>query len=272
MRSRTRLEGHAGRPGRRQDRPRSEGRSHPPRRRADPQDPRGAGPRLARGEFHQPARAGHGDHRGHRLRVVAGACRTIRSTAISGSSRSSFKSSPSRPCCKRPRGSATIGPAAWPCWPSPGSHEAEFSYHYDYSTSLGPRMQFDTYGNVYYSNYDPFTPEHDGAPTRACRWRSRSATSSRRCPATTGWNIVDEGMKPKFATVFAQLYLKVNEEEKAFPYIEKARADPIRARPRSWPRSSSASGPKTTTPTLSNCGAAGSSTSTDSITGPRGSR
>ena len=36
--------------------------------------------------------------------------------------------------------------------------------------------------------------------------------------------VLDEGIKPKFATVFAELYLKVNEEEKAFPYIEKLAA------------------------------------------------
>ena len=32
---------------------------------------------------------------------------------------------------------------------------------------------------------------------------------------------VDQGIKPKFATVFAKLYLKVNEEDEAFPYIER---------------------------------------------------
>ena len=48
---------------------------------------------------------------------------------------------------------------ASPCWPRPGSREAEFSYHYDYSTSLGPRMHYDPFGNMYYSNYDPFSPD-----------------------------------------------------------------------------------------------------------------
>ena len=38
-------------------------------------------------------------------------------------------------------------------------------------------------------------------------------------------------MKPKFATVFAQLYLKVSEDEKAFPYIEKlAQSNPRKAK------------------------------------------
>ena len=38
-------------------------------------------------------------------------------------------------------------------------------------------------------------------------------------------------MKPKFATVFAELYLKVNEEEKAFPYIEQlSKTNPRKAK------------------------------------------
>ena len=42
---------------------------------------------------------------------------------------------------------------------------------------------------------------------------------------------VDEGIKPKFATVFAKLYLKVNEEDEAFPYIEQlARTNPRQAK------------------------------------------
>ena len=61
--------------------------------------------------------------------------------------------------------------------------EAEFSYHYDYSTSLGPRMQYDAYGNIYYSNYDPFTPEmmarQRGMPM-ALRGRRRRQEHARR--------------------------------------------------------------------------------------------
>ena len=42
---------------------------------------------------------------------------------------------------------------------------------------------------------------------------------------------VDPGIKPKFATVFAELYLKVSEEEKAFPYIEQlSKTNPRKAK------------------------------------------
>src|SRR5262249_31311246 len=41
------------------------------------------------------------------------------------------------------------------CW----LKEAEFSQQFDFSTSLGPRMQFDPFGNIYYSNYDQMSPQ-----------------------------------------------------------------------------------------------------------------
>ena len=50
-------------------------------------------------------------------------------------------------------------------------------------------------------------------------------------PCDKWLEFVDPGMKPKFATVFAQLYLKVSEDEKAFPYIEKlAQSNPRKAK------------------------------------------
>ena len=43
--------------------------------------------------------------------------------------------------------------------------------------------------------------------------------------------LAEEGLRPKLANVFAQLYLKANEEAKAFPYIEQlARTHPLKAR------------------------------------------
>ena len=81
-------------------------------------------------------------------------------------------------------------------------------------------MQYDTYGNVYYSNYDPFTPEMM-ARQRGMPAALRVGDVVKNTPGADWLAYVDEGMKPKFATVFAELYLKVSEEEKAFPYIEQ---------------------------------------------------
>ena len=109
-------------------------------------------------------------------------------------------------------------------------NEAEFSYHYDFSTSLGPRMQFDPYGNVYYSNYDPFTPDMM-ARQRGMPLALKVGDVVKNMPGDKWLEYVDPGMKPKFATVFAQLYLKVSEDEKAFPYIEKlAQSNPRKAK------------------------------------------
>jgi hypothetical protein len=102
--------------------------------------------------------------------------------------------------------------------------EAEFSHKFDYSTSLGPRMQFDPFGNMYYSNYDQMSPEmmmqRQGNMPRALL----TGDVVKNRPGDPWLAVLDEGIKPRFATVFAQLYLKVNEEEKAFPFIEKLSA------------------------------------------------
>ena len=92
--------------------------------------------------------------------------------------------------------------------------EADVSYTYDTSTSMGPQLQRDQFGNFFYGS----------------RMVSRSP-SSRISAIATGelldikpsdlWlaKITDD-MKPKFAMSFAKLYLKVSEDESAFPHIE----------------------------------------------------
>jgi hypothetical protein len=108
--------------------------------------------------------------------------------------------------------------------------EAEFSYHYDYSTSLGPRMHYDPFGNLFYSNYDPFSPEMM-ARQRGLPLAVKVGDVVRERPGDAWLAYVDEGIKPKFATVFVKLYLKVNEEDEAFPYIERlAKTNPRQAR------------------------------------------
>ncbi len=109
--------------------------------------------------------------------------------------------------------------------------EAEFSYYYDYSTSLGPRMYYDNFGNVFYNNYDPFSQnmmmrQRGGMPTAL-----KVGDVVKERPGDAWMAFVDEGIKPKFATVFAKLYLKVNEEDEAFPYIDQlARTNPREAK------------------------------------------
>ena len=82
---------------------------------------------------------------------------------------------------------------------------------------------------------------------------------------------MDDSSRPKLAAVVAQLYLKVNEEDKAFPYIEQlAAAQPHEAKElvkeflRVWTR--------TTTPTPRATRTATRGSSSASSSGPRASR
>ncbi len=196
------------------------------------------------------------------------ACRPSPSTPTSGSNRSRCKSWPSRRCSDK-------GPPARQEWSSSLAllaeawlREAEFSYHYDFSTSLGPRMQYDPYGNVYYSNYDPFSPEmmarQRGMPMAVQGRRPRQGTARRR---------LGRLRRPRDQTqVCHGLRQALPEGQRGGRGVSlhrAARDAPTPARPRSWRRSSSGSGPRTTTPTRSSCAAAGSSTSTGLTIGPR---
>lgn len=92
--------------------------------------------------------------------------------------------------------------------------EAQVTYQYDKSTSLGPRMQRDNYGNFFY--WDPDQQQFQGnAPqtvkiAKLLEIRPNDAWLAR----------VESTLRPKIDMVSAQLLLKVGEEEKAFPYIE----------------------------------------------------
>jgi len=102
--------------------------------------------------------------------------------------------------------------------------EADFSRQYDYSTSLGPQMQFDPFGNVYYSNMMDQSPQmmmqRQGNMPRALV----TGDVLKNRPGDAWLESLDRGIQPRFETIFAQLYLKVNEEDDAFPYIERLAA------------------------------------------------
>ena len=81
-------------------------------------------------------------------------------------------------------------------------------------------MYYDPYGNSYYSNYNPFSPDMM-ARQRGLPMAVKVADLVRERPRDEWVAFVDQGIKPKFATVFAKLFLKVNEEDEAFPFIER---------------------------------------------------
>lgn len=100
--------------------------------------------------------------------------------------------------------------------------EADFSRRFDLTRSLGPRMQYDSFGNVYYSNMmNEMSPEmmmqRQGNMPKALT----TGDVLKNRPGDAWLGSLDDGIRPKFATVLAQLYLKVDEEETAFPFIER---------------------------------------------------
>ncbi|MFO0807167.1 MAG: hypothetical protein U0746_00930 [Gemmataceae bacterium] len=102
--------------------------------------------------------------------------------------------------------------------------EADFSRQYARSTSLNPGMRRDRYGNIYWMNQDF---EDDGNnPYMMNRQQNLpqpvNAGDVLQAQPSEAWLAhVDEDLRPKIAMALAQLYLKVNEETQAFPYIEK---------------------------------------------------
>ncbi len=96
--------------------------------------------------------------------------------------------------------------------------EANHAYRFSSAESLGPRMQRDAYGNIFYIGYSgnrgPQSPVRAIDPGELLKITPSEAWQAQ----------LDDSLTPRFATVVAKLYLKVNEEALAFPFIEKLAA------------------------------------------------
>jgi hypothetical protein len=99
--------------------------------------------------------------------------------------------------------------------------EAQHSYQFDESTSRGPRMQRDSYGNVFW--YDMgYGGRNNGM---AAAIKTGDLLEIR--PSDEWLAHVDATLRPRLSMIYAQLLLKVSEETEAFPYIEAlAASDP----------------------------------------------
>ncbi len=97
--------------------------------------------------------------------------------------------------------------------------EAQFSYRHDRSTSLGPTMRRDAFGNLFYVDEDdpyagrPYQQQVQGQAIKV-------ADLLEIKPGAAWLEHVESGLRPKFDMMLAQLYLKVGEEDLAFPRIE----------------------------------------------------
>ncbi len=96
--------------------------------------------------------------------------------------------------------------------------EADIAYRYDTSTSAGPVMQRDTYGNIYYANKGRMVA---GSSSRGKISSIATGDLLELKPAEAWMNLVDESLKPEFQQAAAKLYLKVKQEGDALPFIEQ---------------------------------------------------
>ncbi|MEM7456089.1 MAG: hypothetical protein AAF456_17200 [Planctomycetota bacterium] len=93
--------------------------------------------------------------------------------------------------------------------------EAEISFTDDDSTSTGPSVNRDMYGNYFFMEMQMNRQRRsygiDPVPV---------AKLLKIVPAAEWMRFVESGMHPRFDEVLAKLYLKVGEEAQALPYIE----------------------------------------------------
>lgn len=92
--------------------------------------------------------------------------------------------------------------------------EANTSYQFDESSSFGPSMRRDRYGNFFY--FDPEEMRQQGQRPVAIGVADVLAQR----PDDRWQAELESGMRPKLAMVTAQLWLKVQEEQAAFPFIK----------------------------------------------------
>ncbi|MCH8044017.1 MAG: hypothetical protein IID44_09900 [Planctomycetes bacterium] len=98
--------------------------------------------------------------------------------------------------------------------------EADVSYRYDTSTSLGPNAQRDVYGNIFYMQM------MQAQAQQAARGLQAIATGEllEIRPSDAWLARVSASVRPSLHKAFARLYLKVHEEDRALPYIEQLAA------------------------------------------------
>ncbi len=96
--------------------------------------------------------------------------------------------------------------------------EARISYTDDNSTTRGPNMQRDMYGNIFYSNGMVRSPRSMPGSGRVTAIATNELLDIK--PSAAWLELIDPTLRPEFDSVLAKLYLKVSEDEAAFPYLE----------------------------------------------------
>ena len=100
--------------------------------------------------------------------------------------------------------------------------EAKWSQERDLSTQRGPQMQYDPFGNVFFSNYDPeqqMQMQRQQGPSPIPTGRLLELR-----PDDAWLDRMEPSLRPAVLAQTIELFLKVNEPEAAFPLIERISA------------------------------------------------
>ena len=95
--------------------------------------------------------------------------------------------------------------------------ETDISLKYSQQSSRGGFMQIDMYGNYYWQNPGQFNQRGNGRQPRPIKLSDVLEI----VPSDKWQQLADPSLRINFLKATANLYLRVNEEDKAFPYIEK---------------------------------------------------
>ena len=97
--------------------------------------------------------------------------------------------------------------------------ESALTIQLDQSTARGPAMQRDRYGNLFYIDDEMLEMQNQAMRGEVAPITTADMLATK--PNDSWLQRVRPSLRTKFDMVSAQLHLKVNEEEKAFPYIER---------------------------------------------------
>ena len=101
--------------------------------------------------------------------------------------------------------------------------EAAHSYRNSKTTSFGPMMERDAFGNIFW------TSSRRGGGGQVTAIEPEDLLEAQ--PTGRWVELLDDALRPHFTTVSAQLWLKVNKHDEAFPYIERlAETNPRKAK------------------------------------------
>ena len=129
------------------------------------------------------------------------------------------------PCSARPPSAARSGRRSLALLAEAWLKEAEFSHKFDFSTSLGPRMQYDPFRqHVLFQLRPDVARDDDAAPGQHAARSASPATWSRTGRATPGSPCSTRGSSPSSPRSSPSSTSRSTRKRRRFPYIESLSA------------------------------------------------